>query len=63
MFRDSLLVMAFVLIDDQRVAIVDCIRIDKDIVRISHLESVFERQIRKIRRNIELYVFVVISQY
>jgi hypothetical protein len=31
MFRDSLLVIAFVLIDDQRVAIVDRIKIDKNI--------------------------------
>ncbi len=61
MFRDSLLVMTFILIDDQRVAIVDRIRINKNIAQISHLESVFERQIRKIRRNIELYIFVVAS--
>jgi len=61
MFRDSLLVMTFALIDDQRATIVDRIRIDKNIAQISHLENVFERQIRKIRRNIELYIFVVAS--
>ncbi len=61
MFRDSLLVMTLVLIDDQRVAIVDRIRIDKDIAQISHLESVFKRQIRKTRRNNELYIFVIVS--
>ena len=53
----------FILIDDQRVAIVDCIKIDKDIAQISHLESIFKRQIRKIKRNIELYIFIVVSQY
>jgi hypothetical protein len=53
--------MSFVLIDDQRVAIVDRIKLDKDIARISHLENVSKRQIRKIKRNIELYDFVVAS--
>ncbi len=61
MFRNSFLVMASTLIDDQRIAIVDRIRIDKNIAQISHLESVSKRQIRKIRYNIKLYIFVVIS--
>jgi len=63
MFRNSLLAITFALIDDQRTAIVDRIRIDKNIAQISHLKSVSKRQIRKIRRNIKLYIFVVVSQY
>jgi len=31
MFRNSLLAIAFILINDQRVAIIDCIKIDKNI--------------------------------
>ncbi len=61
MFRDPLFAMAFALIDDQRIAIVDRIKIDKNIAQISHLKSVFDRQIRKIKHNIELYIFVVAS--
>ncbi len=61
MFRDSLFAMTFALIDDQRLAIVDRIKIDKNIAQISHLESVSKRQIRKIKRNIKLYIFVVAS--
>jgi len=55
--------MLFVLIDDQRIVIVDHIRLDKNIAHISHLKSVFEQQVRKIKRNIKLYNFVVVSQY
>ncbi len=61
MFRNSLLVITFALIDDQRIAIVDRIKIDKDIAQISHLKSVFKCQIHKIRYNIKLYIFVVAS--
>ncbi len=61
MFRNSLLVITSILIDDQRATIVDRIKIDKNIAQISHLKNVFERQIRKIRRNIELYIFVIVS--
>ncbi len=61
MFRNSLLVITFALIDDQRVAIIDRIKIDKNIAQILHLKNVFKRQIRKIKRNIKLYIFVVAS--
>ncbi len=55
--------MSSILIDNQRVAIVDRIRLDKDTAYILHLESVSKRQIRKTRRNIELHNFIVVSQY
>ena len=61
MFCNSLLVITFALIDDQRVAIIDRIKIDKNIAQILHLKNVFKRQIRKIKRNIKLYIFVVAS--
>jgi len=63
LFCNSLLIITFVLIDNQRVAIVDCIKIDKNIAYISYLENISKQQIRKIRCNIELYIFVVASQY
>jgi len=53
--------MSFVLIDVQRTAIVDRIKIDKNSVYISHLINVSKQQIHKIRRNIKLYNFVVVS--
>jgi hypothetical protein len=40
MFRNSLLVIEFVLIDDQRIAIVDRI---KNIAQILYLENIFKR--------------------
>jgi hypothetical protein len=43
MFRKSLLAIIFILIDDQRVAIVDCIRINKDIC----YTNTFVRDIRE----------------
>jgi len=42
MFRDSFFVITFALIDDQRIAIIDRIKIDKNIAQISHLENVFK---------------------
>jgi hypothetical protein len=61
MFRNSLLVKTSTLIDNQRATIVDRIKIDKNIAQISHLKNIFERQIRKIKRNIKLYIFVIVS--
>jgi hypothetical protein len=53
--------MSFALIDVQRTAIIDRIKIDKDSAYILYLVRVAKQQIRKIRRNIKLYNFVVIS--
>jgi len=53
--------MSFVVIDNKRAAIVNRIRIDKNIVYIAYLKSVFKSQIRKIKYNIKLYTFVVLS--
>jgi len=63
MFRNSLLVITLALINDQKVAIVDRIKINKDIAQILHLKSVFERQVCKMKYYIELYIFVVVSKY
>ena len=49
------------LIDNQRTAIVDRIKIDKNNAYILYLVDVSKQQVRRIKCNIKLYNFVVAS--